>query len=129
MMTPDLRPASIRAYWPVLQPLFARALRGDDDTPESIYTRVAAGDASLFVGDGAAFVLTAGVGRAVPTVRVWLMVSWGPHGATDRHLPALVDLARANGARRLVFTSCRRGWARKVKCGNGDAWTTYILRI
>lgn len=43
---------------------------------------------------------------------VWIAVSWGPHGAVTRNLPAVDRIAKELGASRVVFYSPRRGWER-----------------
>ena len=124
-----LQPADIRKHWDQLRDGIAKAIDGDIDRPEDVYAACTHGEASLYLGPDAAFILRLGKDRDLTYVRVWVMFSWGRGGALDRYDAPLTELARSFGATRLSFATRREGFDRALPAGWKKAWTTHVKEI
>jgi hypothetical protein len=112
--------ADIDEVWPEVAAAAERVLDGADFTAEDIARECREGRALCFFASGEGLLIA----KLNPNRRhndlelvVWLAVSLGPHGAMDKYLPDMDELARRLGAERIVFSTFRNGFVRRPPAG------------
>jgi hypothetical protein len=103
--------------WPEAEPLIAAALLGSDDSTEEVLDACRRGEAWMLASERGYAVLKAVAAPRGFDVLVWVAVSRGARDCIATQLNELETLARAAGARSIVFRSSRRGFERALPAG------------
>jgi hypothetical protein len=106
--------------WDEMAGHMRQTLDGADFTAEDLARECRLGKALCFYASGQGMVIV----KLHPNRRhndlelvVWLAISLGPHGAIERYLPEIDEIARRVKAKRVVFSSYRTGFLRRMPEG------------
>jgi hypothetical protein len=127
--------ADIRKEWPWIRPLLERfsGRFTTDWKPEDVYADCVHGKAFLYtaIEDRGFMVVKEFENRFTgePLLHVWIlcMEEDTPHGAIAKYMPALHDLARQYGYKKVTMESPRRAWAKHPQWREG--MTTYTYEV
>ena len=129
-------PEDLNRTWTRVRPgLEELASYSDGWIPEDVYHCCKAGQATLFLGeddgrDEGFLVLGLRPGFRGPEMLIWAI--WSPNAGHQRDmwLDEIKEIAQRAQARRLVFHSPRRAWARvAIDLGFKEQQVTYIMEL
>ena len=104
----------IKQEWTWIRPRLERLLgkiKSDGWIIEDVYASLVTSHATLYAGDGGFAVLQVFPHYTGKRLHVWILETVNP----ERHLEALLTLAKEHGASRITFESPRKGWAKRAE--------------
>lgn len=115
-------PNDLQAYWGYVKPRLETVRKRSKGRwlPEDVYTALKAQTAFLHIGEVedeyVGFVVLSPSGDYDgATLTVWVLYSEEKHDVIELYEPEIVRFARQIKAKRLVFTSPRRGWGKRLE--------------
>lgn len=130
-------PNELHDYWDLVKPglEIVRQKSSDGWLCEDVYTELRAGRSTLHIGDVegdyAGFVVLTPT-QGYDSMRLFI---WAAYNATDKDmikefLPELKSMAKKIKAKKLTFSSCRKGWDKRMaQYGFEPTFTRYDLEI
>lgn len=119
-----VKPAELRAHWPVISPALDSVIEATspDWIKEDVYHRIKTGSAAAHIvyGQGqyqCMFILTREVEEysGSPSLHIWIAHNGGDAESYDFGLEQIKQAARHFGATRLTLESPRPGWAKRFR--------------
>ncbi len=121
----------ISLVWPEIRVKAEKALDGGNISADNMYRECLRGRALCFSSDDGVIIVALDPNEYKNDFEllVLLAVGWGKHGAFDRNQKHVDQIARDLGASRVVFTTRRKGWERRL----GPEWSlrsvTYVKEV
>lgn len=112
-----IQPARIEDHWSWMEPHVRRLMERNKElnTPEDLYEAVSTGKAQLFVAPDGFVIWSIRQCPRTKDLTFWVWVAWGNGGnMIHRYEPELVKLAELAGAKKMAFSSPRKGYQRAL---------------